>query len=190
MLEMKKLALALSLIVLATFGAWQAIQASPRGGVYTIRLAPPSQSLRAQIEAMNKVAAKSILHKDLNAFSKAIKPTVAPDFKYMENGTSQNFDQMVDHMKQGVGMMTKVTLAQAKILKLSQKGDAGRCSTVHIIEGTMVGPDKKSHKLHVEGTSSDVYAKVGSKWLLKTMTFQNGKALMDGKPFNPGGPGK
>ena len=54
--------------------------------------------------------------------------------------------------------------------------------------GTMMGPDKKSHKIVAVMTSKDTWVKTKGGWKMSSMTVVSSKMTSDGKPFNPGGP--
>jgi len=144
-----------------------------------------AQTLKAEIQKMNKPIKKAMMKKDINAFKKVVKGGVTSDFKYSEDGRSMGFDEMVAGMKQGFSMYTKISRADTKLVKVSEKGTMGTAVEQHVMEGMMMGPDKKAHKVAFMGTSNETYRKVKGKWMMASMAMKTDKMTMDGKPMNP-----
>jgi ketosteroid isomerase-like protein len=144
-----------------------------------------AQSLRASITTTNTQVANAMKKKDFAALNKAIKGTVTPNFVYVENGQKQNVDQMLANMKMGIGMMKKVTVAQAKVLSLKEKGNTGVAKAQHTIGGLIPGPDGKTQTMVVTGTVEETYVKQGGKWKMSKMHWLSQKMTMNGKPFDP-----
>jgi hypothetical protein len=138
--------------------------------------------LRAQIEASNKVITTAMKKKDFATLSKEMKAGTTSDFKYMEAGKTQSFDQMMQNMKAGLGMMNKLTVCQAKVLTLKQKGNGATTTTEHTMVGTLMGQDKKSHTMSFTGVSENTYVNQGGKWKMSSMNWKSMKQMMDGKP--------
>jgi hypothetical protein len=143
-----------------------------------------ADGLRTQIETSNKKIHAAMLKKDMDAFAKAMKPDVTPDFKYMEDGRSMGFDQMVGLMKQSFTGFQKVTKAETKILSLKQTKTSATSVSDHAMAGIMPGPDGKPHTMTFTGTSTETYVKKGGKWLLSIMSWGKSKMLLDGKPMD------
>lgn len=141
-----------------------------------------ASGLRAELEAWNKAVHKMMMKKDVAGLEKTMKTGVTADFVYIENGQKQNFSQMMENMKMGIGMMTKITKADSKILSLKESGNKATCQVQHMMEGTMVGPDKKSHTNSFIGTAEESYVKVNGKWKMAKMNWKAQKMLIDGKP--------
>jgi hypothetical protein len=151
-----------------------------------------AQSLKSQIKAMNKPIRAAMMKKDIDGFAKVVKGGITPDFKYSENGQAMSFDQMLDGMKQGFAMYSKITKADTHLVKVSEKGAMGSAIEKHVMEGTGMGPDKKAHKMAFMGTSIETYKKVKGKWMMASMNMKTDKMTMDGKamPMQPMGKGK
>src|SRR5579885_2078526 len=115
---MKARVLALSIVALAALGQ--------------------AQSLKSEIQAMNKPISKVMKKKDIEGFKKLVKDSVTPDFKYSEDGRSMSFDDMVAGMKQGFAMYSAITRADTKIVNVKQKGSAGTAVEKHTMEGTAI----------------------------------------------------
>src|SRR4051812_7611675 len=96
-----------------------------------------ADDLRAQIDASNKVITTAMKKKDFATLAKEMKAGSTADFKYTEAGKSQGFDTMMQNMKMGLGMMQKLTVCQAKLLTLKQKGTTATGTTEHRMVGTM-----------------------------------------------------
>ena len=122
-----------------------------------------AQSLRAQIEAANKTTGKLMMAKDIKGLKKHWKGGMTSDFKYVEAGRTQTYEQMAAGMAMGLGQMNKLTKADSKIVSLHEKGNSATVNTLHTMVGTMKGEDKKTHTMSFIGTSADTYVKQGGK---------------------------
>lgn len=154
-------------------------------------IASASSNLRAELTAMNKKVTAAMMKRDVAGFTKIVKGGITPDFKYMEDGKEMSFDTMVDMMKQGMKLFTKMISAKAEIVSLSEKGNDATAITRHSTVSLMTGQDKKPHKMEFVGTSTDTYKMVKGKWLMSSMSMKTDKMLLDGKPMDmsmmPGG---
>lgn len=146
------------------------------------------QSLKASIEAGNKQIEKALLSKDIAKFEKVVRPMMTKDFVHVENGQSMNFDKMVETMKQGYGMLDKITKVKASATQIKESGKTGSCIMAHEMTGTVKGGDKKTHVLAFVGHTKNSFRKEGGKWLMSRMEWVDQKMTMDGKPFNPAPP--
>jgi hypothetical protein len=157
----------------------------------TSSLALADASLKSQMKAMNKKIEATFLKKDIAGFAKVTKNGMTPDFKYSdEGGKPMGADMMIAGMKQGFSMYSKITTAKTTIVSVKEMGDSGRAVEKHMMGGITMGPDKKSHKMAYEGTSTETFKKVHGKWLMATMVMKTDKMTLDGKPAPMGGPGK
>lgn len=147
-----------------------------------------AQSLRAQIDASNKVVTKFLMAKDVKGFGNYMKGRVTPGFTYVEAGQTSNFQQMVAGMESGLGMMKKMIKAEAHTVKLREKGNTATATSYHEMTGTITGPDKKPHTMSYSGTSEDTYVRQGGKWKMSKMAWIKDTMLVDGKPVSPGAP--
>jgi hypothetical protein len=140
-----------------------------------------ADSLRAQIDASNKVVTTAMVKKDFATLSKEMKAGSTKNFKYTEAGKSQNLDEMLVNMKMGLGMMEKLTVCEAKLISLTQKGDTAVGMMKHTMVGTTKGQDKKTHTMSFTGVSENKYVNEGGKWKMASMTWKSNKQTMDGK---------
>lgn len=158
------------------------------GLVVASALAFAGDSLRSAILVVGKPIERALMHKDVAAFAKAVRPNVTDDFTYSDaGGKPMDFDTMVQEMKQSLSAYTKITLATSRIVSVKQKGDTGAAVERHEMKGYTLGPDKKKHNLVFIGTSTESYKKVGGKWLMSSMVMKTDKLTMDGKPMSMGG---
>lgn len=141
-----------------------------------------ADDLRSQLDASNKAITSAMKKKDAAALTKAMKDGVTADFKYTEAGKSQTFAQMLENMKMGLAMIDKITVCEAKILTLKQKGNTATGTVEHKMVGTVKGPDKKVHSMSFTGVSANTFVKQGNKWKMASMTWKSQKQTMDGKP--------
>ena len=152
-----------------------------------------AQSLKSQIRKVDGPICKAMMRKDIEGFKKIVKGATTPDFKYSEGGPAMGFDDMIQGMKQGFAMYSKITKAETKLVSVKEKGTEGSSVEKHTMVGMMMGPDKKSHKVAFMGTSNSTYKKVNGKWLMASMNMKTDKMTMDGKPMAAppmGGQGK
>ena len=145
-----------------------------------------AQNLKATINKMNQAVCRALKNRDMALFEKITRPSVTSDFKHVEMGHSMTYDEMLAQMKQSFAMLKKVNSATAKTNKISIHGDTATSESTHHIVAVMAGPDKKNHKMVMNGLTKDVYRKEGKQWKLAEMDWVNQKMTMDGKPFNPG----
>jgi ketosteroid isomerase-like protein len=147
-----------------------------------------ADTIQSQVNATSAAVCKAMMNKDMNAFSAAMKDHVTPDFKYFETKTSKptTYDQMVAGMKMGLASFTKITAVETKILNLKTVGDTTTIISSHHLAGLISGPDKKSHSMAFNGTTTDVYKKVGTTWKEASMTWNTQESRMDGHLVKPG----
>ena len=134
---------------------------------------------------MNHKVDAALMKRDYNAFEKITRPGVTSDFKYTEAGKTENYDEMLANMKQGMTMMKKVNVAKSSIVKLAIHGKTATCDTKHHMLATMGGQDSKQHKMSFDGVSTETYRKEKGQWKLASMVWGKQKMTMDGKPFDP-----
>lgn len=144
-----------------------------------------AESLKTTVEKAYKLSNAALVKKDINAFVKAMKPTVTSDFKYVERGQAMDFDKMVAGMKMGLGSMSKVTASVSKLKSVKETGDTGVIKGFHSMSGMVLGPDKKSHLMEYGGNTTELFKKVGGVWKMTKMVWEDSIVKMDGKPFDP-----
>lgn len=141
--------------------------------------------LRSDIIAIDKKVSAAIMRKDAKAFEMTLKPICTKDFKYVENGQTMGFKQMVEGMRMGMKQMGKVTMAEAKLVSLKEMGSMATAMMSHNMKAEMMGPDKKMHKMGFSGMSTHTFKKVGGHWMMSMMKWGKQSMTMDGKPFDP-----
>jgi hypothetical protein len=144
-----------------------------------------ADTLKARIETSNKPIHQAMLKKDFPTLEKLFKATCTADFKYVDNAKSppQNLTQMIQNMKMGISSMKKMTKVDSKVISCTEKGSTGMSKSMHLMEGTVAGPDKKDHKMTFSGIASESYVKVKGKWMMSRMSWDSQKMSMDGKPM-------
>lgn len=142
-----------------------------------------SADLKSEINSMNSKIHTAMKKGDMKGCGMIMKSGVTKDFKYIEGGKTMTFDQMFEQMKASMSAM-KLTNASTKVMSVKEKGSMGTSVEKHIMEGTITGPDKKSHKMSFSGVSTNTYVKVGKAWMLKVMNWGKSEMLMDGKPMD------
>lgn len=143
-----------------------------------------AENLKAKINKVNAAVARAFMHNDMAAFEKVTRDAVTSDFKHIDMGHTQNYDEMLAEMKQSLGMM-KITACSAKTSHIKIHGKTATSVTNHRMMGKMSGPDKKNHRMAMSGTTHDKYRMEDGKWKLAEMKWSNEKMTMDGKPFDP-----
>jgi hypothetical protein len=146
-------------------------------------VAVSSADLRSEINAMNAKIHVAMKKGDMKTCGAIMKAGLTKDFKYIEEGKTMTFDQMFEQMKASMSMM-KLTKVSTSILSLKEKGAMGTSVEKHVMEGTMTGPDKKSHKISFSGNSTNTYKKIGKAWMMSVMSWGKNTMMMDGKPMD------
>jgi hypothetical protein len=140
-------------------------------------------SLHDQIVKSDHLIDKTLLGRDMKKFDAIMRPGVTADFRHVEMGQSITYDQMVEHMKSGLGMMKGVDVAKTTLVSLKITGEQATAETRHEIGGQIGGPGGKAHTMLMSGMTTDAYRREGSTWKLASMTWHDMKQLMDGKPL-------
>ena len=144
-----------------------------------------AQSLKKAIHRMNVDVTRALKNKDMAKFEKITRPNVTSDFKHIDMGKTQSYDEMLTDIKQSFGMIQKFTSASATTNKIRINGDTATSVSHHRMAGIMMGPDNKKHRMLMVGATHDTYRKEDGKWKLAVMEWFNEKMTLDGKPFNP-----
>ena len=144
-----------------------------------------ASTLRSEIESMNKVVGKCLMKRDIAGFKKSVLGGVTADFKYIEGGRTQTFDEMIATMAQSFKTLTKVNSVTTKILSLKEGLATATSKERHTMSVRSMGPDKKAHTMIMIGVSTNTYRKEGGKWKMSVMDWKNEKMTMDGKPMDP-----
>lgn len=138
--------------------------------------------LRSELESHNRKVEKAAKAKDAKGAEAAYNESVTSDFKYVQDGKTQDYKTFMGNFKATIDMTEKVTSSSTRILKLKQHGKEAKGEIEKKMTGTMRGPDKKIHTFDWTGAFTEDYKKVGGKWKTAKMTAGKQKFLMDGKP--------
>lgn len=145
----------------------------------------PAADLRSMIVKMNRQVDNAIKRKDSRSFERLTRAYVTDDFKYMEDGKTMSYDEMLAMMKGSMGQIQRCDSVNTRILSLKQRGNMATASSLHTMSGRVMGPDKKSHRMKMSSKSMETYVKDGKMWKMKSMSWSNTKMTMDGKPMDP-----
>ena len=138
--------------------------------------------LRSEITAARQKVEKAARAKDVKGAEAAYKECVTSDFKYVQDGKTQDFKTFLGNFTASIAMTEKVASSSSRILSLKQSGNNAMGEIERKMTGTMKGEDKKIHTIDWTGLFTEEYRKVGGKWKTATMTAGKQKFLMDGKP--------
>ncbi len=141
-------------------------------------------NLKSDVQTMNSKMVAAIKKLDMKTIDAITAKYCAPDFKYTDNGKTQGREGMLADMKMGFSMFRKVLAADAKSLKVSEKGGKGASVSSHYTLWMIIMQDNKVHKMDMKSTSNETWTKNGGKWALSSMKVTNVKLTMDGKPFD------
>ena len=94
---------------------------------------------------------------------------------------------MVSGIRMGLSAYTKMTQVSMTVLSAKERGDKGSVVERQMMDGIVMGPDKKAHKMSYVGLSTETYRKVNGQWKMATMSVKTDKMTMDGKPVPMGG---
>ncbi len=144
----------------------------------------PADSLKKTAHEASDKGGAALAHGDTASFAKVMKPYVTDDFKFTEPGQSMDFKGMIAHLKTGIAMMGHVTGATSTVVNCLEHGNTGIVNAKHGMTAVLTGPDHKSHKMVVAGTSRDTWVKVKGKWKLSGMHWMGDSMTMDGKSLS------
>ena len=132
------------------------------------------------IQSATNQAMNLIIKQDYKSLAKLC----TPDCTFTQFGQTMKLDQMVTMMKAQMTQMKDLKMSST-VTSCSVKGKTATCTTHDTSSATMIGADKKPHKITSDGTSKSVYVKSGGTWLMTSLKTVSEKDTMDGKPFNP-----
>lgn len=138
--------------------------------------------LRSEIQASRKKQEKAAMAKDVKGAEAAMKESMTSDFKYVQDGKTQDSKTFIANFTASMVMMDKVTTSSTRIISLKESGKTGSGKVELKMTGTMKGQGKKLHSMDWTGVFTEEFRKVGGKWKLATMTAGSQKFLMDNKP--------
>lgn len=140
--------------------------------------------VKQELEQVNKQITTAMMKKDMVTLEKVMKAHLTSDFVYEEAGQKMDFKTMFSQMKMGLSQMKTLTKVESKIISVKESGNNATAKVSHLQEGTMMMPDKKTHKMVFKGVSADTLRKEGGKWKMAKMTWEKSEMLMDGKPMD------
>ena len=141
--------------------------------------------LKSDLNAHNKKLDAAMKAKDLKGLESLMRGSVSPDFRFYQDGKSQDFKTFIGNLTMSIAMMETVTVASTRVLGLAvegAKGVMGASRVEHTLAGTMRTPDKKVHTTRWVGVFGESYRKVGGQWKTVRISTTSQKYWMDGKP--------
>jgi ketosteroid isomerase-like protein len=144
-------------------------------------VADANSDAKKAIQSINDQAMTLILKQDYKSLAKLC----TPDCKFTQSGQTMSLDQMIAIMKPQMAQMKNVKMTST-VLTCSVNGKTATCTNHDKSSASIMGADKKTHKMTSDGTSRSVYVKSGNTWLMKSNSTIVSKDMVDGKPFNPG----
>lgn len=138
--------------------------------------------LRSETSAARRKVEKAAMAKDVKGAQAAYKESVTSDFKFVQDGKTQDYKTFIGNFTESIVMMDKVTSSTNRIISLKESGKNATGKIELKMLGIMKTPDKKLHKIDWTGEFTEEYRKVGGKWKTASMTAGKQKFLMDGKP--------
>ena len=153
-------------------------------------VAGPEDDFRNQVNRQSKKYEAAMLKKDIKAFGKLLDTYVTKDFKYIENGQTMTKKQMFDQMGMSIKTFQKVTKFKSRIITAQVQGNKATATVSNLMEGTMIGPDKKKHTMSFGGNTVESFVKEGKTWKMSSMEWKTSEMKQDGKKIpTPGGAG-
>ncbi len=138
--------------------------------------------LRSDITAARQKQEKAAKAKDIKGVEAAMKESLTPDFKYVQDGKTQDAKTYTKEFVDTLRMTEKVASSSSRIISLKESGNKGSAEIELHMTGTMRNPDKPIHTINWTGLFTEEYRKVDGKWKTAKMTAGKQKFLMDGKP--------
>lgn len=156
-----------------------------------LSMAGPEDDFRTQVNAQGKKYESAMLKKDIKAFGKLLDMYTTKDFVYKENGQSMGKKQMFEQMSMSIKGFSKVTKFKSRVLTAQVQGNKATATVSNLMEGTMVGPDKKKHTMSFGGNTVETFVKEGKTWKMSIMEWKTTEMKQDGKVVPmPGGGAK
>jgi ketosteroid isomerase-like protein len=159
-------------ILIAVMGLSVALGGASRGDA--------NADAKKAIQSITNQAMTLIIKQDYKSLAKLC----TPDCTFTQFGQTMKMDQMVSMMKAQMTQMKDLKMSST-VTSCSVKGKTATCMTHDKSSATLIGADKKPHKMTSSGTSKTVYVKTGGTWLMTSMKTVSEKDTMDGKPFDP-----
>ena len=144
-------------------------------------VAGPEDDFRNQMNRQSKKYETAMLKKDIKACGNLLDMYTTKNFVYKENGQSMTKKQMFDQMSMSVKGFQKVTKFKSRILTAQVQGNKATCTVGNLMEGTMIGPDKKKHTMSFGGNTVETFVKEGKTWKMSIMEWKTMETKQDGK---------
>jgi hypothetical protein len=144
-------------------------------------VAGPEDGFRNQMNRQSKKYETAMLKKDIKAFGKLLDMYTTKNFVYKENGQSMTKKQMFAQMSMSVKGFQKVTKFKSRILTAQVQGNKATCTVSNLMEGTMMGPDKKKHTMSFGGNTVETFVMEGKTWKMSVMEWKTMEMKQDGK---------
>jgi ketosteroid isomerase-like protein len=138
---------------------------------------------RSEIKASFQKVEKAAMAKDIKGAEAAYKESVTSDFKYVQDGKTQDFKTFLANFTASIAMTDKVISHSTRIISLKESGNKAFGEIERKMTGTMKADGKKTQTFDWIGVFTEEYRKVRGKWKTATMTAGKQKFLVDGKPF-------
>ena len=137
--------------------------------------------LRSELNAFHAKVERASKAKDVKGAEAAYRAGVTSDFKYVQDGQTQDLKTFLANFSASIAMTDKVTSASVRIISLTEHGNKATGKVERRMKGT-IKMQQKLHSIDWTGLFTEEYRKVGGKWKTATMTAGKQKFLMDGKP--------
>ncbi len=137
--------------------------------------------LRSEIMSARHKQEKAAMARDMKKANSAMQEFMTSDFKYVQDGKTQDAKTFISNFDASMVMMEKITSSTSRIITLKENGSKGVAKVELKMIGTMKGEGKKLHAIDWTGNFTEEYRKVGGKWKSSKMTAGPQKFLMDGK---------
>jgi ketosteroid isomerase-like protein len=135
------------------------------------------KALKAEyVKYMNAVKAKDMATLD---------SMMAPDFKMQMGKQTWNRKQSMDMMKQQLAMTKSFDKWDYTFGPVTRKGNMATGIVHEHTATTVMGQDKKLHKMTDTGASKSTFRRMGREWKVVNVVSMGGKMTMDGKPYDP-----
>lgn len=153
-------------------------------------VAGPEDEFRTQVTAHSKKYEAAMLKKDIKQFGKLLAMYTTKNFVYKENGQSMSRKQMLDQMSMSVKTFQKITKFKSRMIEAQVQGNKATATVSNLMEGTMIGPDKKKHTMSFGGNTIETYVKEGKTWKMSVMEWKTMEMKQDGKVMPMPGSGQ
>lgn len=124
---------------------------------------------------------KAVKAKDLST----LDGMMTPDFKMTMGKQVCDRKTSMTMMKQQLDMTKSIDKWNYKFGPMTHKGNIASGIVYEDTAMTVMGQDKKLHKMTGKGSSMSTFRKIGGVWKVASVKSMSDVMTMDGKPFNP-----